>query len=66
MRTVYPYQLALFCFLAAIVSNTNAQVVICGDTTNENYISFEDTILISNYTYDSKYDLTGDWIYILM
>ncbi len=62
MRTLYPYQLALFCFLAAIVSNINAQVVICGDTTNENYISFEDTILISNYTYDSKYDLTGDFI----
>lgn len=62
MRTLYPYQLAVFGFLIAFVSNTNAQVVICGDTTNENYISFDDTILISNYTYDSKYDLTGDFI----
>lgn len=62
MKTPYPYLLAVFGFLVTFVSNTNAQVVICGDTTNENYISFDDTILISNYTYDSKYDLTGDFI----
>lgn len=62
MKTLNPYQLSLFGFLIIFVFNTNAQVVICGDTTNANYISFDDTIIVNNYTYDSKYDLTGDFI----
>ncbi len=61
MKVQNPYQLTLLCLLILFVLPTNAQVVICGDNTNPNYISFEDTIIVSGTTYDVKFDLTGDF-----
>lgn len=62
MKTQNSTQLALFVFINFFVLQMDAQSVICGDTTNPNYISFEDTIIVSGNTYDVKYDLTGDGI----
>ena len=51
MKAQNPYQLTLLCLLILFVLPTNAQVVICGDTTNPNYISFENHIELHKESY---------------